>query len=185
MADYMSRHPSPLKGDKWKLEELWQDWFTVNSVSELNTGILNQSASRQKDQPIRAPENSFVHAAAAAPLQRASDWLLSQMRRRRTEDRARAAWALATVGGRVDYSVLNALHRSRTSLSPRGAAYLALAWQAFGRAELAAEAPETAAIRRLSVERCSHRRISVANALSTPVLTSRTAQISKAAAPAM
>ena len=33
-ADYLSRHPSELKGATIQAEKLWNDWFTVNTVSK-------------------------------------------------------------------------------------------------------------------------------------------------------
>ena len=34
IADYLSRHPSEMIGDKISAEKLWLDWFTVNVISE-------------------------------------------------------------------------------------------------------------------------------------------------------
>ena len=35
-ADYLSRHPSEIKGNTVKAEKLWNDWFTVNAITKIN-----------------------------------------------------------------------------------------------------------------------------------------------------
>ena len=35
-ADYLSRHPSKIKGTTIQAEELWNDWVTVNVISNFN-----------------------------------------------------------------------------------------------------------------------------------------------------
>ncbi|MCB9870704.1 MAG: tetratricopeptide repeat protein [Planctomycetes bacterium] len=78
--------------------------------------------------------------AAHAPLDRGGEWLLRHIRRATAADRARSAWALVSAGGnRIDYGMLNALHRGRSSLDATSLCHLALAWQDFGRKELASE----------------------------------------------
>ena len=42
-ADYLSRHPSDLKGQSIQAEELRNDWFTVNIVNKFN--VIDQKAS--------------------------------------------------------------------------------------------------------------------------------------------
>ena len=48
LADYISRHPSPIEGESVRATELWNNWFTVNHVNELNA-ILDEL-----NQPIRS-----------------------------------------------------------------------------------------------------------------------------------
>ena len=35
-ADYLSRHPSEIKGNTVKAEKLWIDWFTVYTITKIN-----------------------------------------------------------------------------------------------------------------------------------------------------
>ena len=35
-ADYLTRHPSEIKGNSVKAEKLWNDWFRVNTITEMN-----------------------------------------------------------------------------------------------------------------------------------------------------
>ena len=42
-ADYLSRHPSELQGATIQAEKLWNDWFTVNTVSKF-TAISGDTA---------------------------------------------------------------------------------------------------------------------------------------------
>ena len=77
-------------------------------------------------------------AACEAPLNKAAEWLLAQLRNLRGEPRVRAAGALAAVG-RSRFEVLNALHRERSRLGAEGLARLALAWQDAERRGLADE----------------------------------------------
>ena len=35
-ADYLSRHSSEIKGNTVKAEKLWNDWFTVNAITQIN-----------------------------------------------------------------------------------------------------------------------------------------------------
>ena len=42
-ADYLSRHPSELKGATIQAEKLWNDWFTVNTISKF-TAISGDTA---------------------------------------------------------------------------------------------------------------------------------------------
>ena len=48
IADYLSRHPSPIEGESVKATELWNTWFTVNHVNNLNAVLVNEL-----NEPIR------------------------------------------------------------------------------------------------------------------------------------
>ena len=48
IADYLSRHPSQIEGESVKAKELWNNWFTVNHVNNVNS-ILAEEFTR----PIR------------------------------------------------------------------------------------------------------------------------------------
>ena len=45
IAEYLSRHPSQLKGESVKAKELWNKWFTVNHVNHVNS-ILAEEFNR-------------------------------------------------------------------------------------------------------------------------------------------
>ena len=42
IADYLSRHPSPIEGTSVKAEELWNNWFTVNHVNNVNSILAEE-----------------------------------------------------------------------------------------------------------------------------------------------
>ena len=42
ITDYLSRHPSPIEGESIKATELWNTWFTVNHVNNLNAVLANE-----------------------------------------------------------------------------------------------------------------------------------------------
>ena len=48
IADYLSRHPSPIEGESINASELWNTWFTVNHVNNLNDVLADEI-----NQPIR------------------------------------------------------------------------------------------------------------------------------------
>ena len=48
IADYLSRHSSQIEGESVKAKELWNNWFTVNHVNNVNS-ILAEEFNR----PIR------------------------------------------------------------------------------------------------------------------------------------
>ena len=66
LADYLSRYPSKQQGENIKAESLWNNWFTVNVISELNQ---KQTTTAKNTQPIefenpmerRVRENSSGH----------------------------------------------------------------------------------------------------------------------------
>ena len=47
-ADYLSRHPSPIEGESVNASELWNTWFTVNHVNNLNDVLASEL-----NEPIR------------------------------------------------------------------------------------------------------------------------------------
>ena len=42
IADYLSRHPSPIEGASVKADELWNNWFTVNHVNNVNSILAEE-----------------------------------------------------------------------------------------------------------------------------------------------
>ena len=55
IADYLSRNPTPINESSLKLSTLWDEWFTVNVVSELTNSILtNQTSILGGRQPIKS-----------------------------------------------------------------------------------------------------------------------------------
>ena len=49
MADYLSRHPTELHVASVKAEALWNEWFTVNSVINLNDVLECSETTGVKD----------------------------------------------------------------------------------------------------------------------------------------
>ena len=70
IADYISRHPSPIEGESIKALELWNTWFTVNHVNNLNDVLADEI-----NQPIRGrrwlkqPRNDKRSKSAHMPVQ--------------------------------------------------------------------------------------------------------------------
>ena len=59
IADYLSRNPSPLIENSVKSSTLWDEWFTVNIVSEMKNSILaNEEPSRGGRQPIKSESDA-------------------------------------------------------------------------------------------------------------------------------
>ena len=59
-ADYLSRHPTELKGTVVKAEKLWNDWFTVNTITRIN--VIPENKTTPQDVPkemklTRAPDS--------------------------------------------------------------------------------------------------------------------------------
>ena len=75
---------------------------------------------------------------AEPALDKATEWLLAQVRSLRGDARIQAAHGLSAAG-RGRFEVLNALHRGKAKLDLAGLARLALAWQLEQRPGLAAE----------------------------------------------
>ncbi len=103
---------------------------------------------KQSEGDLRTTSQVVSFAALAARrgltgaddlVNKASEWLLQQMRR--SKDRARPMLALA-LAGRAQFEDLNALHRERASLGVDALARLALAWHHAKRATLAGEIGE-------------------------------------------
>ena len=44
-ADYLSRHPSEIKGNKVKAEKSWNDWLTVNTITKINAISQEETTS--------------------------------------------------------------------------------------------------------------------------------------------
>ena len=59
IADYLSRNPSPLFENSIKSITLWDEWFTVNIVSEIKNSILaNEKPSGGGRQPIKSENDA-------------------------------------------------------------------------------------------------------------------------------
>ena len=58
LADYLSRNPSNQKGENVKAESLWNNWFTVNVVKEMNDVLATNRKKARKFKPIRSEEPS-------------------------------------------------------------------------------------------------------------------------------
>ena len=54
MADYLYRHPTELHAASVEAETFWNEWFTVNSVIELNDVLENSETSSEKDKPAKS-----------------------------------------------------------------------------------------------------------------------------------
>ena len=52
MADYLSRHPSPFEGSIIKSEYLFNDWFTINVVNEIENALSGRIVSKC-ERPIK------------------------------------------------------------------------------------------------------------------------------------
>ena len=48
-ADYLSRHPTELKGTVVKAEKLWNNWFTVNTFTRIN--VIPENKTTPQDAP--------------------------------------------------------------------------------------------------------------------------------------
>ena len=63
LADYLSRHPSDYNENEWskRSKELWESWFVVNSVENVNENYKGQLRANQRlnklfKQPMRAQD---------------------------------------------------------------------------------------------------------------------------------
>ena len=69
IADYLSRHPSPIEVESMNASELWNTWFTVNHVNNLNDVLAEEI-----NQPIRGrrwlklPRNDKRSKSAQLPV---------------------------------------------------------------------------------------------------------------------
>ena len=62
-ADYLSRHPTELKRTVVKAEKLWNDWFTVNTITRIN--VIPENETTPQDVPrekklTRAPDSVLL-----------------------------------------------------------------------------------------------------------------------------
>ena len=58
-ADYLSRHPTELKGTAVKAEKLCNDWFTVNTITRINVILENETTLQDAPEEMkltRAPD---------------------------------------------------------------------------------------------------------------------------------
>ena len=55
MADYLSRHPSDNNSNinKIKAEELWNNWFTLNAITQNELVSANQKSQIRSNHPMR------------------------------------------------------------------------------------------------------------------------------------
>ena len=60
MADYLSRHPSELKGASLKAEALWNEWFTVNCVISLKDVLEDSDATSKASASERNTVNRSI-----------------------------------------------------------------------------------------------------------------------------
>ena len=73
MADYLSRHPSEMQGAAVKAETLWNEWFTVNSVSSLNDVLeanATTSENRANDESERNSSYRIIDAKSSQPIRK-------------------------------------------------------------------------------------------------------------------
>ena len=69
LADYLSRYPSNQVGENVRAESLWNNWFTVNIINEMNKMPIANKKVAKKAEPIvfeipvetRERENSSGH----------------------------------------------------------------------------------------------------------------------------
>ena len=67
LADYLSRKPSPHnENTAINASTLWNDWFTVNVVSEFTAAMTNQNTGRRDSEPIRDESNTAAATGANA-----------------------------------------------------------------------------------------------------------------------
>ena len=52
-ADYLSHHPSDIRGHSGQTEQLWNDWFTVNSVARINAISENETTPLNLSKPVK------------------------------------------------------------------------------------------------------------------------------------
>ena len=54
-ADYLSRHPSEMKRNVVKSEKLWNDWFTVNTISKTDAISENETSPLEMPKSMKLP----------------------------------------------------------------------------------------------------------------------------------
>ena len=70
IADYLSRHPSPIKGKSVNASELWNRWFRVNHINNSNDILaseLNQLIRGRRW--IKLQRNDIRSKSAHLPIQ--------------------------------------------------------------------------------------------------------------------
>ena len=73
MADYLSRHPSEMQGAAVKAENLWNEWFTVNSVTNLNDVLEANAATSENKANEKSERNSIyrlIDAKSSQPIRK-------------------------------------------------------------------------------------------------------------------
>ena len=62
IADYLSRHPSPIYDESLKAEERWNIWLAVNHVNAFNSLL-----AKQIEEPIKSQQHDRTSATASLP----------------------------------------------------------------------------------------------------------------------
>ena len=70
MADYLSRHPSELKGASLKAEALWNEWFTVNCVISLKDVLEDSDATSKASASERNTVNRVIGTNSRQPIRK-------------------------------------------------------------------------------------------------------------------
>ena len=67
IADFLSRNPTEQNKSTKKAKTLWDEWFTVNIVSEMKNNLLtNQNAIRGEQQPIKIESDTAEQKGESA-----------------------------------------------------------------------------------------------------------------------
>ena len=72
-ADYLSRHPSEIKGNAVNSEKLWNDWFTVNAISKTDANSENKTTKLETPKLMKLPRapNSVLRGESEQDAQHA------------------------------------------------------------------------------------------------------------------
>ena len=70
MADYLSRHPSELKGASLKAQALWNEWFTVNCVISLKDVLEDSDATSKASASERNTVNRVIGTNSRQPIRK-------------------------------------------------------------------------------------------------------------------
>ncbi|MBM4063172.1 MAG: hypothetical protein FJ265_19055, partial [Planctomycetes bacterium] len=147
--DHVERGGGGSKVDRDRLLGLAQAMLSALQSSQRPDGSLAWVGKQNPDARTTAQALRFFAAcrkrglpAAAAPADKAAEWLLQFLRSAANEQRADLLWGLASLD-RARFEALNSLHRARNGLDAEGLARLALAWFDSARPELAGEVLET------------------------------------------
>ena len=68
MADYLSRHPTELQGASLKVEALWNEWFTVNSVIRVKDVLEDGTQESRPSESKRYSVNRKNQIKARKPI---------------------------------------------------------------------------------------------------------------------